>query len=197
MPVGQKIADAQNEKRKPGLHLRLLGVLANQVVYRQVRDSLGLPHARVCYASGSTLSPETFRFFHALRVPLKDIYGSTEAGAVTGAARETQSLGTVGTVNPDVEIAFSEQGEIMVRHPGVFLGYYNDPTATARVMNDGWVRTGDQGRLSADRELVFVDRMEDLITLPCGDVLAPQDLESRLKHSPYIKDAWVHSGQDL
>ena len=62
-------------------------------------------------------------------------------------------------------------------------------------MNEGWVRTGDQGHMNADQELVFVDRVEDLITLPCGDVLAPQDIESRLKHSPYIKDAWVHSGQ--
>ena len=84
----------------------------------------------------------------------------------------------------------------MVRHPGVFVGYQNDPTMTARVMNDGWIRTGDQGHLGADGELVFIDRIEDLITLPCGDVLAPQDLECRLKHSPYIKDAWVHSGQN-
>ena len=87
MPVGQKIVDAQDEKRRSGLHLRLLDAFADLVVYRQVRDSLGLPRARVCYAYGSTLSPETFRFFHGVRVPLKAIYGSTEAGAVTGAAR--------------------------------------------------------------------------------------------------------------
>jgi long-chain acyl-CoA synthetase len=129
-------------------------------------------------------------------VPLKSIYGSTEAGAITGAGGGIQSSGVVGPVNPGVEIKLGEQGEIMVRHPGVFAGYQSDPAMTARVMDDGWVRTGDQGYLSADQQLVFVDRVEDLITLPCGDVLAPQDLESRLKHSPYIKDAWVHSGQD-
>jgi long-chain acyl-CoA synthetase len=196
MPVGQKVADLRDEKRKPGLHWRLLDAVADLVVFRHVRDSLGLTHARVCYTYGATLSPETFRFFHALRVPLKSIYGSTEAGAVTGAGGGIQSPGAVGTANPGVELKLGEQGEIMVRHPGVFAGYQNDPEMTARVMDDGWVHTGDQGYFSADQELVFVDRVEDLITLPCGDVLAPQDLESRLKHSPYIKDAWVHSGQD-
>ena len=196
MPVGQRTADIRDEKRKPGLHWRLLDAFADLVVYRQVRDSLGLPHARVCYTYGSALSPETFRFFHALRVPLKSIYGSTEAGAITGAAGGVQSFGSVGKVNPGVEVMLGEQSEIVVRHPGVFVGYHNDPGMTARVMNDGWVRTGDQGYMNADQELVFVDRVEDLITLPCGDVLAPQDVESRLRHSPYIKDAWVHSGQN-
>ena len=90
MPVGQRAADIRDEKRKPGLHWRLLDAFADLVVYRQVRDSLGLPRARVCYTYGSALSPETFRFFHALRVPLKSIYGSTEAGAITGAAGGVQ-----------------------------------------------------------------------------------------------------------
>jgi long-chain acyl-CoA synthetase len=196
MPVGQRMAACLEEKRKPGLRLRLLDRLADLVVFRHVRDSLGLPDARVCYTYGSALSPETVRFFHALKVPLKSIYGSTEAGAITGAAGGMQSPGTVGTINPGVEIKLGEGGEIMVRHPGVFAGYLEGPALTARVMDDGWVRTGDQGYLNADQELVFVDRVEDLVTLPCGDVLSPQEIECRLKHSPYIKDAWVHSGQD-
>ncbi len=149
MPVGERVAGAKYEKRSPGLHWRLLNVLADLVVYRQIRDSLGLTHARVCYTSGSTLSPETFRFFHALKVPLKSIYGSTEAGAVTGAADGIQTPGTVGSVNPGVEVKIGEQGEILVRNPGAFLGYQNDPEMTARVLSDGWVRTGDQGHLSA------------------------------------------------
>ncbi len=196
MPVGLRMADARYEKRKPGLRWRLLNVFADLLVYRHIRDSLGLSHARVCYTSGSTLSPEALRFFHALKVPLKSIYGSTEAGAITGAADKVQSPGTVGSVNPGVEVKFGEHSEIMVRNPGAFLGYYNDPEMTARVLNDGWARTGDEGHMSADQELVFVDRLASLITLPCGDVIAPQDIESRLKHTPYIKDAWVLAGQD-
>jgi len=196
MPVGLRVTDARYEKRTPGLGLRLLNMLADLLVFRQIRDSLGLPKARVCYTSGSTLAPETLRFFHALKVPLKNIYGSSEAGAVTGAADGIQSPGTVGTVNPGVELRVDDRGEILVRHPGVFLGYYNDSETMAHVMDGGWVRTGDSGRISGDRELVFVDRLEDLILLPCGDILAPQDIESRLKHSPYIRDAWVVAGQD-
>ncbi len=195
MPVGEKMAEAKLEMRRPGLQWRILNLLADLLVYRPVRDSLGLPHARVCYTYGSTLSPEAFHFFLALGVPLKSIYGSAEAGAVTGAADKIQFPDAVGTVNPGVEVAFSDEGEILVRSPGAFLGYHDDPEATARVRNDGWVRTGDKGHVGRDGELVFVDRLEDLITLPCGDVIAPQDLESRLKHSPYIKDAWILAAQ--
>lgn len=191
MPVGERMAGAKLERRRPGLRWRILNVLADLLVYRPVRDSLGLPRARVCYTYGSTLSPEAFHFFHALGVPLKSIYGSAEAGAVTGAADKIQLPDAVGTVNPGVEVAFSDEGEILVRSLGAFRGYHNDPVATERAWTDGWVRTGDKGHIGPDGELVFVDRLEDLITLPCGDVVAPQDLESRLKHSPYIKDAWI------
>jgi long-chain acyl-CoA synthetase len=196
MPVGYKMVDLTNQKRRPGLHWRLLNVVADFVIFRRVRDSLGLPKARACRSTGSTLCPEAFRFFHAVGVPLKNIYGSTEAGAITGSTEEAQSPGTAGFVNQGVEVSLTDQGEIVVRHPGVFLGYYNDPEMTARVLDDGWVRTGDKGSLTAEGELVFVDRLEDLIVLPCGDVLAPQEIESRLKYSPYIKDAWVLAGQD-
>ncbi|MCE5254072.1 MAG: AMP-binding protein [Actinomycetia bacterium] len=196
MPVGLRMADARYEKRKPSMSTRLLDLIADLLVFRQIRDGLGLPHARVCYTSGCMLSPEVLRFFHALKVPLKNIYGSAEAGAITGAGDRIQSPGTVGSVNPGVEVRFGGQNEIIVRHPGVFQGYCNDPEATGRVLDDGWVRTGDSGRPAADGELVFIDRVDDLIVLPCGDVLAPQEIESRLKHSPYIKDAWVPAGQD-
>ena len=196
MPVGGKVADAKYEKRSLGLHWRLANVFADLFVYRSIRDSLGLPRVRVCYTSGSLLSPEAFRFFHALGVPLKSVYGSAEGGAVTGARDGMQTPGTVGSVNPGVEVKLSEEGEILVRNSGAFLGYYNDSEATARVLGDGWVRTGDQGRMGKDGELIFVDRLDDLIPLPCGDVLAPQEIESRLKYSPYIKDAWVLAGRD-
>jgi long-chain acyl-CoA synthetase len=92
-----------------------------------------------------------------------------------------------------VEIKQSGSGEMLVRHPGAFLGYYNDPQGTDRALTDGWVSTGDRCRLDGD-ELVFVDRLNDLITLPSGDVIPPQEVESRLKYSPYIRDAWVVAG---
>ena len=95
----------------------------------------GLARARVCYTSGATLSSDAIRFFRALSVPIKNVYGSAEAGAVTGAAGRMQSTGTVGSVNPGVEVKIAEQGEMVVRHPGTFLGYHDDPARTARVVD--------------------------------------------------------------
>jgi len=200
MPVGYRRADAAYRKQKPGLPWRLLDACAEGLVFRPVRDSLGLPRARVCYTSGSMLSAEAVRFFHALRVPLKNVYGSAEAGVVTGAADGIQTSGTIGSVNAGVEVVLTEQGEITVRHPGVFLGYLEGSDGAAPVADDGWARTGDQGRLERGgegvRDLVLIDRLEDLIALPCGDIVPPQFIESRLKYSPYIKDAWVLAGPD-
>lgn len=193
--VGYHRVEMAQRERKPALRWRLLDVIADGIVFRPVRDSLGLSRARVCYTSGSTLSTDAIRFFRALKVPIKNIYGSAEAGAVTGAADRIQSDGTVGSVNPGVESTVTDQGELLVRHPGTFLGYHNDPDRTARVLSDGWVRTGDTVGSGAADELVFVDRLDDLITLPCGDIVAPQSVESRLRSSPYIKDAWVLAGE--
>jgi long-chain acyl-CoA synthetase len=194
LPIGYKVAKARYGGKNPSLYLRGLNAVANLIAFRSIRDSLGLPHAKACYTSGATLSSEALRFFHALRVPIRDVYGSAEAGAITGASAGLQSPGTVGRVNQDVEVKIAEAGEILVRHPGTFLGYAQE-SGNGGVAADGWVRTGDMGELTPDGRLIFVDRVEDLITLPCGDVVGPQEIESRLKYSPYIKDAWVHTEQ--
>jgi long-chain acyl-CoA synthetase len=195
MPVGYKLADVTENGGKPGVPLRLANLFADLLVFRRIRDSLGLPHARVCYSCGSSLSADVLRFFHALGVPLKNVYSSTEAGSITGVAGKVQARGTVGCLNEGIEIQESGEGELVVRHSGVFLGYYKDPEATAQVLRDGWVHTGDRCYMK-DGQMVFVDRLTDLISLPCGDVVPPQEIESRLKYSPYIKDAWVLQGPD-
>lgn len=193
LPVGLKVAELREQGRVPGLSLRVLNLLGEHLVFRRIRDSLGLTRARVCYSTGSTLSSETIRFFHALGVPLKNVYGSTEAGSITGVPARTQSRGTVGRVHEGIEMRWTDEGELIVRHPGTFLGYYNDDETTAKVLREGWVHTGDCCRLEGE-ELVFVDRVADFISMPCGDIVSPQEIESRLKHSPYIKDAWVLAG---
>ena len=93
------MADLKLQKQKPGLYLRIIGPIADYLVFRPIRDSLGLPHARICYTAGSTISPDVIRFYHALNVPLKNLYGSTEAGAVTGSSNSDIRLDTVGAVH--------------------------------------------------------------------------------------------------
>jgi long-chain acyl-CoA synthetase len=192
--VGYNMADFKFKKQKPGLLWRLLDALGNLFLFRPIRDSLGLPNARICYTAGSMLSPDVIRFYHALKVPLKSLYGSTEGGALAGASNDDIRPDTVGPLNPGVEAGITEAGEIISRQPGTFLGYYNDPAATMEVLEDGWFHSGDSGYFTDDKHLVFVDRLKDIVELTCGDKLAPQDVESRLKFGPYIKDAWILAG---
>src|SRR5665811_1457389 len=107
------MVDTAQQERKPAPQWRLLNTIADRIVFRPVRDSLGLSRARVCYTSGSTLSADAIRFFRALKVPIKNIYASAEAGAVTGAADRSRGLDPVGSVNPGVDITIAEQGELV------------------------------------------------------------------------------------
>jgi long-chain acyl-CoA synthetase len=195
-PAGYKMAELRYKKMNPGWSQKIMSFLGYWLLFRPVRDGLGLPHARICYSSGATLCVDAFRFYHALNVPLKNLYSSTEAGAITGTTNEDINLNTVGSINRGVEVKITPEGEIIARGHGTFSGYYNNPELTARVLKDGWVHTGDSGSLTEDNQLIFIDRLSDLIRLPGGDTISSQDIESRLKYSPYIKDAWVLAGED-
>ncbi|MGQ9646939.1 MAG: AMP-binding protein [Thermodesulfobacteriota bacterium] len=195
MPIGYEMADLKNKRQKPSLILRMLYALADLSLFRPLRASLGLPNARVCYTTGAMLSPDAFRFYHALNLPLKSLYGTTEGGALTGAKNDDISPETVGPAHKGTEVRITEQGELVYRQPGIFLGYYKDQDMTAEVLRDGWFYSGDCGFIREDGHIVFVDRVKDLIALDSGDRVAPQFIESRLRFSPYIKDAWVVGGK--
>ncbi len=196
MPIGYKMADAGLDKQRPGLFVKMLHPLADFMVLRPLRDSLGLPNARVCYTTGAILSPEAIRFYHALNVPLKSQYGLTEGGAVSCSRTGDISLETVGTIPRGAEVRITSRGELITRQPGVFLGYYRDPVQTAEALKNGWFYSGDSARINEAGHVVFIDRLRDLVEMTCGDTMAPQLIESRLKFSPYIRDAWVLAGPD-
>jgi len=196
MPVGYKMADLKYRKREPSLPLKILYSLADIALFTPIRKSLGLSNARICYTTEATLSPDAFRFYHAMNLPLKSLYGTTEGGALTGAKNDDIHLETVGPAHPDTEVKITDMGEIIYRQPGVFVGYYKDPEQTAQVLKEGWFYSGDSGFVREDGHIVFADRLEDLVDLASGDELAPQFIESRLKSSPYIKDAWVLAGPE-
>ena len=196
MPIGYKMAELKYKKQEPGLFWKVLYSLADIFLFRPIRGSLGLSNARFCYSTGATLSPDAFRFYHALNLPLKNLYGTTEGGALTGAKNDDIVLETVGPVHNGAEAKITEKGEIIYRQPGIFVGYYKDPDKTAEVLKDGWFYSGDGGFVREDGHIVFVDRLKDIIKLASGDKIAPQFIESRLRFSPYIKDAWVIAGPE-
>ncbi len=194
MPVGRKMAELKKRKQVPGLLLRVLYGLANIVLFRPLKDSLGLSKARVCYNTGAVLSPDAFKFYHTLNLPLKNLYGTTEGGILSGAGNDDIREETLGCVMDGAEVRITDQGEITYRQPGVFLGYYNDPGKTAEALRDGWFHSGDCGSITGDGHLVLFDRLGDQVLLQSGERLAPQLVESRLRFSPHIKDAWVFAG---
>jgi long-chain acyl-CoA synthetase len=196
MPIGYKRADLKYRKQTPSFFLKMLYALADFSLFKPLRRSLGLSNARICYSTGALLSPDAFRFYHALNLPLKSLYGTTEGGALTGAKNDDVSLETVGPAHKGTEVRTTDEGELIYRQPGIFVGYYKDQDKTAEVLRDGWFHSGDSGFIREDGHIVFVDRVKDLIALDSGDKLAPQLIESRLRFSPYIKDAWVVAGKE-
>lgn len=192
MAVGYATADTRFEKRKMPWHLQLQARLADPLVHRALRDHLGLARMRNAYTGGSAIGPDHFRFFHAIGVNLKQIYGQTEIAGISVLHRtDDVKLDTVGTPIPETEIKISEEGEILSRSPAVFKGYYKNPEATARTLVDGWLHSGDNGFIDDSGHLVFFDRTLDIMILNDARKFSPVFLESRLKFSPYIKDAWA------
>ena len=192
LDIGYRLADFKLAKRPAPWPWQALGFLADQVVHKKLRDHLGLSRIRNAYSGGSALGPDYFRFFHAIGVNLKQIYGQTEIAGISVVHRSDDiKCDTVGKPIPETEVRITPEGEIISRSPSVFKGFYKDPEATARTLRDGWLYSGDTGFIDPDGHLVFFDRTKDVFILSDGSRFSPMFLESRLKFSPYIKDAWV------
>jgi long-chain acyl-CoA synthetase len=196
MPVGYRQADLRFEKKRSALKDRLLGALAEVLLLAPLKDQLGLLNLRRAYTGGAALGPDTFRFFHALGVNLKQIYGQTEISGISVVHRDDDiDFDTVGKPIPETEVRISDTGEIISRSPSVFLGYYKNPEATQATLKEGWLQSGDAGLIDDKGHLVVIDRMSDVMVLSDGSKFSPQYIENKLKFSPYIKEAVV-VGQD-
>jgi long-chain acyl-CoA synthetase len=174
---------------------RLTYAVADAVGLRPVRDQLGLSRIRRCYTGGAMLSPDVFRFFRAIGVNLKQIYGQTEICGIAVAHRDDDvRFHTVGAPIPGTELRIGEGGEILLRSASVFRGYLHDPEAGAAVVDaEGWLHTGDAGYLD-DGQLVVVDRLADARTLPVGTRFSHAFIENKLKFSPYVEEAVAFHG---
>ena len=192
MAAGYAVADARFANRPIAAGLRLRYALARWLVLEALKDHLGLRLLKRAYTGGAALGPDVFRFYHALGINLKQVYGQTESSGLSVIHRDGAiNYQTVGTPLPGTQIRIAESGEVLVRSAAIFAGYYKVPPGSAEVLVDGWLRTGDAGYFDADGHLIVIDRASDVMTLRDGTRFSPQFIESKLKFSPYIKEAVV------
>ena len=158
-----------------------------------IRQQLGLDQARVLVTAAAPIHPDLIRWFHAIGLPMLELYGQTEGcGAGTGNRADHIRIGTVGTALPGMSVRIADDGEILVKGGNVCLGYLNDPEATAELIDaDGWMHTGDTGAFDADGSLRIVGRKKDLIITAAGKNIAPQDIETDLRNLPLVSEAIV------
>ena len=173
---------------------RLLYAIGYPMMYRALKDRIGMRKCRYAASGAAPVSPEVLRFFMGIGVPMHEVYGMTENTAVATANRPGRvKLGTVGEPHPGLEVKIDENtGEIMTRHAGVFVGYWNDPEATARALDgDGWLHTGDVGEWVDGTHVKITDRLKDVIITAGGKNISPSEIENALKESPFIKEAVI------
>jgi long-chain acyl-CoA synthetase len=195
MPVGYQMADLNFRKETPSFVMQAKYFLADWMMFQEVKDLLGLRHLKRAYTGGAALGPDVFRFFHALGVNLKQIYGQTEINGIAVVHRDGDvKFQTVGTPIPETDIQIDESGEILMRSPAMMEGYYRNPEATAESLIAGWLHSGDAGYFDEDGHLIVIDRAKDVMTLHDGTKFSPQFIENKLKFSPYIKEAVVFGG---
>jgi long-chain acyl-CoA synthetase len=153
------------------------------------------------YSSGAAISPDVIRFFRAIGVNIKQLYGSTEAQVHTLHVGEDVKFETVGVPAPGQEIKIAEDGEILISGGTVFQGYYKDSESTKKALRADeagkfWFHTGDAGYIDDDGHLIYMDRVNEMITLSSGEHYSPQYLEGQLKFSPYIRDVMTMGGEE-
>ena len=192
LSIGERRADRIMNFEPVPAGLQCLFFLANLAVFRKLRERLGFERIRVAYSGAAPISQEVLRFFQSIGMNLIEGYGQTEGTGVTTLSPEGRvKFGTVGQALAGTTIKIAEDGEILVKSPGVFKGYYKGEEATAQTIKEGWLFTGDVGELDADGFLRITDRKKDIIVTAGGKNITPQYIENKLKASIYINDAVV------
>ncbi len=193
MNIGKKRANRLMMEFKPvPAALELQYNLAHLAVFRKLKERLGFDRIRVAYSGAAPIAPEILHFFHSIGVNLVEGYGQTEGTGVTTTSKIGEvKFGTVGVPLEGVQIKIADDGEILVKSPGVFKGYFKNPAATAETIVDGWLYSGDVGEIDEDGYLKITDRKKDIIVTAGGKNITPQYIENKLKASLYINDAVV------
>ena len=195
MDVARRVGPQLMDGKPVGLGDRLLYALGDILIYGPLRNTLGFSRVRVAYTAGEAIGPDLFTFYRSIGINLKQLYGSTETAVFVCLQPDHEvKADTVGVPCEGVEIKLSEQGEILVRSPGLLKEYYKNPKATAEVLDaDGWYHTSDAGFLDNSGHLKIIDRVKDVGRLKGGPndgaMFAPKYVENKLKFFSYIKEA--------
>ncbi len=190
--VGGAVVDLESDGRPVPAGMRLLRWLFTRSISRPLMDRVGCLGFRVAYTGGHPISPDVIRFFRANGLNLKQCYGMTEAGGIFQVQPDGEvKPETVGKPLPRTEIKITEDQEVLVQSKSNFVGYYESPEATAEVLKDGWFHTGDAGYYNDDGHLLIIGRKEDIMRTEEGEAFSPDFIETRLKFSPYIKEAVI------
>ena len=196
--VGMKLALERTGGERAGMLWRLLYPIADLTVLKPIRDNLGLRKTYFALTGGAPAAPEIFNFFHAMGLKLRNVYGSTEMGIYTQHMGDRFDPATLGRwyrshpdLGPPLEWKIGADGGLLVRGGTPFSGYFKDTTATEAAFEGDWFITGDAIKMQDNGELVFLDRVKDLKQLSNGHLFPPQFIETRLRFSPYIKDAMI------
>ncbi len=192
MKIGYKRADLRMDFKKVPMHIALLYQVAHFAIFRKLRERVGFDRMRMAYSGAAPIAPEILHFFQSIGVNLIEGYGQTEGTGVTTVSRVGRvKFGCVGEPLAGVELKIADDGEILVKSPGVFKGYFKNSSATEETIVDGWMHSGDVGEIDEDGYLKITDRKKDIIVTAGGKNITPQYIENKLKASLFINDAVV------
>ncbi len=190
--IGRAVLARQIDKRPLSPLLKGLHRLAGLIVYRPLLDRIGCANFQSAYTGGHPISPDVISFFRAIGLNLKQCYGLTEAGGIFQIQPDEEvKPETVGRTLPGIQIRIAEDQEVLVLSRSVFQGYYQDYQASEAAFVQGWLRTGDAGYLDRDGHLLIIGRKEEIIRNKSGEAFSPDFIETRLKFSPFIKEAVI------
>ena len=190
--VGRRVAELRRQGKAPSAWLGLQHRVADKLVASKVRAAIGLGNARFCVSGAAPIAREVLEFFGGLGLDVLEVYGQSEgSGPTTFNLPGRTRLGTVGPAIPEVEVKLGDDGEVLLRGPNVFLGYYKEPDATADTLRDGWLYSGDLGAIDEQGYLSIVGRKKEIIITAGGKNIAPRNIEEALKAHPLVGEAVV------
>jgi long-chain acyl-CoA synthetase len=196
--LGVTVQRLRLDHKTPSAMQRLMTRIGEIVLYGPLKDQFGLNRMSTALTGGEAMGEDTFLFYRALGINLRQLYGQTESSAFNAVqAFDEVQLHTVGRPLPGVETKIADDGEILVRSGSIFSGYFNNPESSAKTLIDGWLHTGDAGYIEPNGHLVVLGRVAEVVYTSKGERYIPNYIENRIKFSPYVRDvAVIGAGRD-